>query len=163
MGSRIHARTAQTLVVMGLLVCGWLGWRLLQLREETGKAARELSKVRDSAAVATLNNLALPTSRDLSVCNGAAEPVTITALTAVYGGKGGELEVFNSARHGWQTWTIPARREQPTQLKSADGSWPGRALFFAMDVEEPGGGERMLAGTADELTNSCISLFDGKP
>jgi hypothetical protein len=162
MNIKLEGFIAPILFVAALAVCGWLGWQQIQLRGEAENAETALNNARDSAAVATLNNLALPPSRVLSVCNRADEPLRISALAAVYAGKGGDLETFNSARQGWQTWIVPAKREQPMQLNSAQGGWPGLALFYAMDVEDAGGTDRMFAGTADELTGACIPLSGAK-
>jgi hypothetical protein len=162
MNERLERFMSRFMLIAALAVCTWLGWKQVQLREESQTVEAELNKIRDNAAVATLNNLAIPSSRVLSVCNGTEAPLKINAVAAVYGGNRGDLKVFNSARQGWQTWTVPAHRKQPMQLNSSDGGWPGFALFYAMDVEEPGGTERMLAGTAEDLTGPCISLSKPK-
>jgi hypothetical protein len=148
---------AIALVVMATVAGAWLGIRQMELRGELAQAREKLEQVRNAAAEATLNNIALPTSRKLSVCNHGHEPGQITALATIYAGANGDLHVFNSARDGWRTWDIPARSEQTLQPGQPARGWNGEALFYAMDVAGARS-TQLLAGTADNLARGCIAL-----
>lgn len=155
MNARWEILSAVTLLALSLSACAWLVTRQAGLHSELDAARSRLEQERNAAAVATLNNIALPSNAPLSLCNRGRDRAQVTALAGVYATPNGHFNIFNSARNQWRTWEIPAGAQVPLDMH--DSGWNGQTLFYAIDISTAGK-SRLLAGTSRDLQAGCVNL-----
>lgn len=135
-------------------------WRNLHAELQTANEKQAVSTNR--AALATFDNVSLPTNRRLTVCNNSLEEATVSAVTAFYWDANGKLKNFNSAKNQWHTWRISAGATQPLSLIEANGAgWDGSVVFYAMDIHRQGK-DSLLSGTSEDLKSGCIRAAEGQ-
>jgi hypothetical protein len=144
------------LMLLSLAVCVLLAVHWTGLEKELQDEREKLAQSNSRSALATLDSVALPPNRTLSVCNNSPGEITISALVAFYWDANGKLRNFNSARNQWHTWPIRAGEREQLSLTQHDSTvWDGSAFFYAIDMNRQGK-DLLLSGTSDDLKNGCI-------
>lgn len=142
---------------LSLAASAALGARWFQLHNEQAEAQSELTKLQNQAALSTLDSVALPPNRALSLCNDSAQDLTVSDVAAVYWDKQGKLANFSSAAEQWHTWRIRAKQPAKLDLTSGAAPWDGSVVFYAADIDGLGKG-MLVSGTSDDLKNGCVHV-----
>jgi hypothetical protein len=141
-----------TAVVSLLIACAAMvmtGWHWYRLSQDLSQAKQSAVASKEDATASLLGTFSLPQNHPLQLCNETKSAVQVTALAATYWAADGTLRQFNSAQLGWHTWQLEPGQKQNMQLAEGDG-WDGSTIFFAAEVQHPGGSRTMLVGTSDE-------------
>jgi len=152
----IQKTVAIAVIIISLAASATLAVRTDTLQADVQKATVTLAESKHKAALAIIDSGSLPPNRGLTICNSWPETATISALTASYWDRQGKLRTFNSAKHEWHTWEVPAGATKSIALAELNGSgWDGSVVFYAMDLSNHGKGT-LLSGTSDDLKSGCI-------
>jgi hypothetical protein len=141
--------------MLAMLVTGARWWGF---RKDLVIAEKSAATSKDEATQSILSGFSLPMNRDLRICNHTNGQVKITALAASYWGKDGALKQFNSATQGWHVWTVDGGETKMIRFEGNE-PWDGSTIFYAAEVERPGGVRSQLTGTSDNLKDGgCATV-----